>query len=127
MTSSVLPPPAPPDPEPAPTATIPRPSAERGALVIAPRAVQHIAARVVRDTGAGADAEVSVEKLEETIELAMKLSLPYPSQSLSSSIEPVRQAVVDRVGRLVGRPVTRLDVQVTSFTVPPPVPARRVR
>lgn len=125
--TSVLPPPTPPGTDPTPTAVIPVPPAERGALVIAPRAVAHIAARVVRDTGGGADAVVSVERLEETIELAVQLSMPYPTQSLASSIEPVRHSVVDRVGRLVGRPVTRLDMEVTSFTVPPAAPARRVR
>ena len=125
--TSVLPPPTPPDADQTPTATMPLPPAERGALHIAPRAVEHIAGRVVRDAGAGADAVVSVERFEETIELAMQLSMPYPTQSLAASVEPVRHSLVERVAHMVGRPVSRLDMEVTSFTVPAPVPARRVR
>lgn len=121
MTSGLAPP-VPPDTDPTPA-----PPAERGTLVIEPRAVEHIAARVVRDAGAADGASVSVERLDETVELTVRLSMPYPEQSLVDSIEPVRRSVVERVGRLVGRPVTRLDMEVTSFTVPAPAPVRRVR
>jgi uncharacterized alkaline shock family protein YloU len=117
--------------DPAPAA-VPADLAERGALTIADRTVERIAAQAVTEVdGVGGStarllgvpvggqnldrsAKVSAKVTGDTATLSVRLSISYPRSVLRTS-DAVRDHLTNRVQELTGLTVERVDITVTAL------------
>ena len=96
--------------------------AHRGRLVVAERAVRHVAERALAESPRPVHRpKVAVQALDEHgIELESEFGIDYPDEPLSVVLAEVRQYVSRRVSEVLGRPVRLLDVKVDELVMTPP-------
>ena len=101
---------------------------ERGRLTVSDRAARHLVEGIAeRGPLRVHDVDVRIDHLDDTgVSARIELAAEYPESALSTTLEHFRRHVVDDVGRLLGRPMQRLDLVVTDLVVSVE-PARRVR
>jgi uncharacterized alkaline shock family protein YloU len=112
------------EPRTSPGAEQPRPAAERGRLTISRKAFEKIARGSAAELSAAAVAggsswfglgpsrsTVEVELHSEFAVLSVEVGLPYPAP-LRPAAEALRTHIAERVGRLTGIPVRRVDLRV---------------
>jgi hypothetical protein len=99
-----------------------------GTLTVRSGAVERLVRGVVGAALPGdADPDVEILSLDdEGVELRSTVTLEYPSEPLSAALTRLRRHIAAEVGRLLGRPVRRVDLVVGSFETEPPAPVRRV-
>jgi hypothetical protein len=102
--------------DPAPVA-----SAERGVLVVTNRAAQRLVEGVIAHTAPHVTRpDVRVSSLsDEAAEFAITLKLEYPDAPLSRTLDDLRRRIAIETGRLLGRPVRRIDLTVSEFITRP--------
>jgi hypothetical protein len=119
MTAQTDAPPADAPTEVAPPPQAPRvetPRSERGVLVVRPRVVERLAEASMRMNRAVWQCEATVLRLDDGgVDLSMDVVVEYPRTGVGEVLAGLRRTVAADVGRMLGRPVRRLDIVVDGF------------
>jgi hypothetical protein len=94
--------------------------ARRGVLRIKSRAAAHliegVLARTARDV---AESEARVTSIsDEGVEVALFVTLEYPTVPLSGVVRRIRRELAEEAGRQLGRPIRHIDLTVSGFVTP---------
>jgi hypothetical protein len=89
---------------------------ERGVLIVRSRAVEQLADASTRTNPEVWQSETTVLRLDDDgVDLSIEVVIRYPRTALSGILAGLRRAVAEDVGRMLGRPVRRLDIVVDEF------------
>jgi uncharacterized alkaline shock family protein YloU len=114
---------------PAPVAVEAPPPTHPGRIVVADRVLVKVAREATADTVGVDRGRVSVVVAESRGGIAVQISTPLPIAALDDStairtgegvmdrVASIQQALRDRLARLIGREVVRVDVTVTGAVV----------
>ena len=92
---------------------------DRGRLIVSDRAARRLVQGVAeRGPLRTRDVSVDIDHLDESgVSARVEFAAEYPDSALSGVLEGFRQHVGHEVGRLLGRPLRRLDVVVSDLVM----------